>query len=1137
MVKLESINRTRSASLGRTRNFERRSRYWTFLFDHLNRIIDEIYQNCEEDESIDECREVILNLQNHIRDFESLIEWLKLNKDLESTPQRPSSVSWEVRKRLPEKSLFSCYLNDEKTKGFNQNNEELKEKIDAVKNNNDEDTISHSQIDESLLTKSDTFETLLSNYDNGNGLMSSVHSDNQSDMKHVIKKDTVSNTGQNHRYSMPNISSSKLDDDGFQVVRYRQRNKVTELKIIDHNDNSTSKHNANLFVHHNDRMDSGNMIGDNRAPCRVLKLHEKFSSPSRRRPVGDTLKKQEEKQAKAQEAREKLLEKRAEKFKDIFKKVEEIKAQKEEQQMQLRLSMEMRLQRAGKKRQEQINKIVRKAHDEDEKVSEILFINSLEADTKKHEIFSKEKVYESRLQDLQEERQRKLEEKASKEKAFEERRKAIEAEKQARIEKLKEQRKLKVMKIQRQFQEKEKERLELAFQKELDRKSKISALNALHAAEKEELQKKILAKQEESKRRHEENMEQIRQKALELSVKKSSSTSDEALVCVPYDTVKMCALCKIIIKSEVYLFGHLRGKRHNDAIIEQNEGKIPSPEELENFNLKFIIDAQTLGDGNDDFLKSFQDCDSEKLKQAKKKSKKLKQKLANRAMDFEKTFDLEKDVRISEVENISKDSKQKLAKIIKDLGALNSNDRISGQWPIDMIRSFERFLFELDKLFKKDSSHILYFYRSGGLLLFTKILSRILNSSAERPTSLTDNANNKLIALYRRLCQSDFRICRYFFRSQNIITVQEIFYHRINLCVNSNNNNSNVMSFPYDSVVGSLCELFSTSFDQIFAYYSCNYDNDDETTRFIRTHLKEIINYLVLIGVVDKLSMILTSFRGSINELPQQSLFIKQIITFSSSLAKLLNLSSSDDFHAIAYGVNLQHDGTQFMLTLKVTQLCGTVSLLYGFLLHSGAPVRDENVPPIVPDHTLNVTLEIIRFFNYLILLDINLIQSILGSEGLSLQIRHICSYLIWYCSHHLSNSDLLNEVILLIGNFVVLNNDNQTLLQSGQRPTVVQQLCSLPFDYFSDNRLKQILFPTLIVCCYNNNDNLNILKQEMSTTMLSKFIDQEIVNNQLDQLDSDRRENNIISKKWSLTIRFPKHKWIEAKSYFERFR
>lgn len=554
------------------------------------------------------------------------------------------------------------------------------------------------------------------------------------------------------------------------MVRYRHRNKVTELKIIDHGDKNEQR-----------SVLDGNVIGDNRAPCRVLKLHEKFSSPSRRRPIGETLKKHEEKQAKAQEAREKLLEKKAEKFKGIFKKVEEIKAQKEEQQMQLRLSMEMRLQRAGEKRQEQINKIVRKAHDEDEKVSEILFINSLEADTKKHEIFSKEKVYESRMQDLQEERQRKLEEKASKEKAFEERRKAIEAEKQAKIEKLKEQRQLKVMKIEQQLFEKEKERQEMAFQKELDRKSKISALNALHAAEKEELQKKILAKQEESKRRHEENMEQIRQKALELSVKKSSSTSDEALVCVPYDTVKMCALCRVIIKSEVYLFGHLRGQRHNDAIREQNDGKIPSPEELENYNLKNIIDAQANGDVD---LKILQDCDSEKLKHAKKKSKKLKQKLINRVMNFEKTFSIDQDITEDNLKTVSKENRQKISKIIKELNMLNSNDRIIGQWPVNMIRNFERALSELEKLFNANTSNLFYFYVNDGLSLCTRLLSRILNGTAERPTSLTDNANNKLILLYQKLCMNSFQICRYFFQSQNIITVLEILYHRIDVGFN-----------------------------------------------------------------------------------------------------------------------------------------------------------------------------------------------------------------------------------------------------------------------------------------------------------------------------------------------------------------
>ncbi|KPM10485.1 4-hydroxybutyrate coenzyme A transferase-like protein [Sarcoptes scabiei] len=559
-------------------------------------------------------------------------------------------------------------------------------------------------------------------------------------------------------------------------------------------------------------LDNNNVMGDSRAPCRVLKFHEKFSSSPRRRPISDQLRKHEEKQAKAQEAREKLLEKKAEKFKDISKKVEEIKAQKEEHQMLLKISMQMRLRRADEKRQEQINKIVRKAHDEDEKVSEILFINSLEADTKKHEIFSKEKVHESRLQDLQEERQRKLEEKASKEKAFEKRRKAIEAAEQARIEKLKEQRKLKVMKIQKQFQEKEKERLELAFQKELDRKSKISALFAMQEAEKEELQKKIMIKQKESKKRHDENMEHIRQKALELSVKKSSSTSDEALVCVPYDTIKMCALCKVIIKSEVYLFGHLRGRRHNDAIKEQNDGKIPSPEELENFNLRFIIDAPSQTNDDCDWKLLLQDCDSEKLKNAKKKSKKLRQKLINRA------------------------------------------------------------------------------------------------------TSLNGSS------------------------------------------------------------------LGDLNFDQI------NYpkENKQKYSKLFKT------------------------------------------IVILSSLAKLLTLSSAEDFREICFGVKLKQDDTQYMLTLKVTQLCGIVSLLYGFLLHSGTPVRDDNVPPIVPNHTLEVVLEIIKFFNYLSLLDINLIQLILGSEGLSLQIRHICSYLIWYCSFHQKFSELLHEVILFIGNFVVLNPDNQ---------------------------------------------------------------------------------------------------------------
>lgn len=65
-----------------------------------------------------------------------------------------------------------------------------------------------------------------------------------------------------------------------------------------------------------------------------------------------------------------------------------------------------------------------------------------------------------------------------------------------------------------------------------------------------------------------------------------------------------------------------------------------------------------------------------------------------------------------------------------------------------------------------------------------------------------------------------------------------------------------------------------------------------------------------------------------------------------------------------------------------------------------------------------------------------------------------------------------------------------QIVIQSGQSPTVLQQMCSLPFQYFSDPRLTGILFPTLIACCYNNQSNTAILELELSCALLANFIE-----------------------------------------------
>jgi len=61
--------------------------------------------------------------------------------------------------------------------------------------------------------------------------------------------------------------------------------------------------------------------------------------------------------------------------------------------------------------------------------------------------------------------------------------------------------------------------------------------------------------------------------------------------------------------------------------------------------------------------------------------------------------------------------------------------------------------------------------------------------------------------------------------------------------------------------------------------------------------------------------------------------------------------------------------------------------------------------------------------------------------------------------------------------------------MELGTPPTILQQLCNLPFNYFSDVKLISVLYPTLICYCYDNEKNLSVLSTEVSTDLLAHFI------------------------------------------------
>uniref|UniRef100_A0A8B9BGF0 S-phase cyclin A associated protein in the ER n=1 Tax=Anser brachyrhynchus TaxID=132585 RepID=A0A8B9BGF0_9AVES len=1258
------------------RKVDLRARYWAFLFDNLRRAVDEIYVTCESDQSVVECKEVLMMLDNYVRDFKALIDWIQLQEKLEKADaqSRPTSLAWEVKKMspgrhvIPSPSTDRINVTSNARRSLNFGNPSVTISAtrlapsgvswaDKVKANhgtkaanpelatpptclptpaqkssrkNDRkdaegwETVQRGRpvrsrstalgtkpvVAESVKSRGDSDKENVILLPSESKHRSSLTDDGGSKSTELAQKDPLHQSEHpvtertqvskilNHFLALrtssvisdgvdqlqtekartetemdpSDISNSmaevlakkeeladrleKANEEAIasaiaeeeQLTREIEAEENNDINIETDNDSDFSASMGNgsisfcgMSMDWNDVLADyeareswrqSNSWGDRveeepaRPPGHGIHMHEKLSSPSRKRTIAESKKKHEEKQMKAQQLREKLREEKTLKLQKLMEREKDVRKWKEELLDQRRRMMEEKLLHAEFKREVQLQAIVKKAQEEEAKVNEIAFINTLEAQNKRHDVLNKLKEYEQRLNELQEERQRRQEEKQARDEAVQERKRALEAERQARVEELLMKRKEQEARIEQQRQEKEKAREDAARERARDREERLAALTAAQQEAMEELQKKIQLKHDESIRRHMEQIEQRKEKAAELSSGRHANT-DYAPKLTPYERKKQCSLCSVMISSEVYLFSHIKGKKHQQAVRENSsiQGRELSDEEVEHLSLKkYIVDI---------VIES--SLPVEPLKEGEEKQKNKKKLLFLFVCLF--CFKLQR---------LAKDLSKHLQ--MQDSGLL-ANNKVS---------ALDRTLGEISRILEKENTaDQIAFRAAGGLTALEHVLQAMtsptnLNAVSRVPFKSLCNTVNA----YGLACSNCTENCTYILFSNKITFLMDLLMHQLTVLLfyelwlfllNYDHNATSGRSANkqvFEGLTTGLLRITAMIFRCLISSFpdGNNYSTALKIIQEVKSkssqaeafngRVQDLISYVVNIGLIDKLCCCFLSVQGPIDENPKIATFLQNATAVLHGICQLCFAVNGRSWNIFD---NTRQDPTGLTAVLQSTDLVGVLHMLYCVLFHG--TISDPNTASpkdSYAENTIQVAIQSLRFFNSFAVLDLPAFQSIVGAEGLSLAFRHITSSLLWYCSQHTCER-LLHEVIICVGYFTVNNTDNQIIVQSGRHPTVLQKLCQLPFQYFSDPRLIKVLFPSLIAACYNNSQNKIILEQEMSCVLLATFIqDFAQSSGQMDNQLSHQREKFFNSQDYlELSNRFPRQSWEEARQFF----
>ncbi|KAJ4841440.1 hypothetical protein Tsubulata_009084 [Turnera subulata] len=544
-----------------------RERLWCFLFENLNRAVDELYLLCELECDLEQMKEAILVLEEAASDFKELttrvqgFEKVKRSPSqsidgapvvLKSDHRRPHALSWEVRRmttsphraeilsssleafqKIQQERANMLAANSAKSMGLQCLNK-LTGKSDSIPNVSNSIPRPRKQSGESDICNKRSV-------DSGRTSKMSIVQPGQ-DTRHSL---TSSNTYLSRQQSSDNSAASgsgksRRESEAEKLPRRKDKTWTETTmeknsKPADHlhrqihlSDKDKEKRHSTSWKSMDAWKEKRNWEDILSSPFRVSSrishspgmsrksaerariLHDKLMSPEKKKKTALDLKKEaEEKHARALRIRSDLENERVQKLQRTSEKLNRVNEWQAVRTMKLREGMYARHQRSESRHEAFLAQVVRRAGDESSKVNEVRFITSLNEENKKLMLRQKHHDSELRRAEKLQVIKTKQKEDMAREEAVLERRKLIEAEKLQRLAET--QRKKEEAQVRR-----EEERKASSAAREARAIEQLRRREERAKAQQEEaelLAQKLAERLRESEQRRKFYLEQIRERA------------------------------------------------------------------------------------------------------------------------------------------------------------------------------------------------------------------------------------------------------------------------------------------------------------------------------------------------------------------------------------------------------------------------------------------------------------------------------------------------------------------------------------------------------------------------------------------------------------------------------------------------